>query len=191
MFIASARLAERWRLEFEYSSLHRDAAWSINRTLTWGDRTFTVGTAVASEFNSDVFRFSGGYSFVKNNVAELGVALGLHATDFSLSLGAAGIGTQRSDLIAPLPTIGLYGAYAITPRWMLSGRADYFSFNVDNYSGSLVNFTAGVDYRFTRSLGVGLGYRHVEYELSATRSRFTGDINYRFSGPLLYLNGSF
>jgi hypothetical protein len=191
VLLGMARLGERWRLEFEASSLHRSGSRTLDRTINWGNNSYTFGTTVASQFDSDIFRLSGGYSFVKSNVAELGVALGLHATDFSTSLSAPNLGAQRNDVIAPLPTIGVYGAYAFTPRWLLSGRVDYFSLNVDNYSGSLVNFNAGVDYRFARNFGVGLGYRHVDYQLSASNSRFTGDVNYRFSGPMFYLTGSF
>jgi opacity protein-like surface antigen len=50
---------------------------------------------------------------------------------------------------------------------------------------------AGVDYRFTRNSGVGLAYRYVDYDLTATRSSFTGSVKYEFSGPMLYVIGSF
>ena len=48
-----------------------------------------------------------------------------------------------------------------------------------------------VDYRFARNFGVGLGYRYVDYDLDVTRASFTGGVKYEFSGPMLYLIGSF
>ena len=100
-------------------------------------------------------------------------------------------GRETADTLAPLPTIGFYGSYAFTPRWLLSGRVDFFSLKYNDYDGSLVNVMAAVDYRFARNFGVGLGYRYVDYDLDVTKSSFTGGIKYEFSGPMLYLIGSF
>ena len=74
---------------------------------------------------------------------------------------------------------------------MLSGRVDYFSLKYNDYDGSLVNAVVAVDYRFARNFGVGLGYRYVDYDLDVTKSSFTGGVKYEFSGPMLYLIGSF
>ena len=190
-FLGSVRLGERWKIEAEYLTLHRSSTRAVSRTITWGDQVFAIGTVVGAEFDSDIYRLSGGYSFIKSNQAEVGVALGLHLTDFTASLGATGIGAQTGDALAPLPTVGLYGAYAFTPKWLVSARFDYFSLNYNEYYGELTNFTLGVDYRFSRHFGVGLGYRHVDYELNSTKPRFTGHVNYQMSGPVLYLSASF
>ena len=37
-------------------------------------------------------------------------------------------------------TIGFYGSYALTPRWLLSGRVDFFSLNYNDYDGSLTAY---------------------------------------------------
>jgi opacity protein-like surface antigen len=189
--LGRVRLGERWRIEAEYFALNRSGTRTISRTINWGGNSYPIGIVVSSEFDSDIYRFSGGYSFIKDAQAELGVTLGFHVTDFVISLGAAGVGTKTADALAPLPTIGVYGSYAFTPRWLLSGRVDFFSLNYNEYDGSLVNFMAGVDYRFTRNFGVGLAYRYVDYDLTATRSSFTGSVKYEFSGPMLYVIGSF
>jgi hypothetical protein len=190
-FLARMRLGERWRIEAEYFSLDRSGSRAIARTINWGGTVYNVGTVVTSEFNSDIFRLSGGYSFIKNTQYEVGGTLGLHVTDFTASLAAAGVGAKGGDALAPLPTIGMYGAYAFTPKWLLSGRVDYFSLKYDAYGGSLKNLTAGVDYRFHRNFGAGLGYRYVDYTLEATKASFTGEVRYQFSGPVLYAVGSF
>lgn len=185
------RLGERWRLEAEYFALNRTGSRAIGRTINWGGNVYTAGTVVTSEFNSDIYRLSGGYSFLKNTQYELGATFGLHVTDFTMSIAAAGLGAKGGNALAPLPTIGMYGAYAFTPKWLLSGRMDYFSMKYDAYDGSLKNLSAGVDYRFHRNFGAGLGYRYVDYTLEATKASFTGEVRYRFSGPVLYAVGSF
>jgi len=190
-FLAGVRLGERWRMEFEYFTLSRDGSRVANRSINWGNQTFAINTVVGSSFDTDIYRLSGGYSFVKDKQKEFGISLGLHATDISASIGAGTVGAQQADVLAPLPTIGIYGAYAFSPKWLLSGRVDYFSLSSGDYDGSLVNFTAGLDYRFTRNFGVGAGWRYVDYDLTVTKTRYNGGITYKFNGPTLYASVSF
>lgn len=189
--LASARLGERWKLEFEYLSLKRENARSLSRTISWGDTTYTFGTTVNSSFSTEIFRLSAGYAFVKDAQKEFGAVLGLHATDILARIAASTVGTEEGDVLAPLPTIGFYGAYAPTPKWLVSGRVDLFSLEYEEYDGSLTNFTLGADYRIWRNFGLGAAWRYIDYDLSVAKSRFNGAINYRFSGPLLYLVSSF
>jgi hypothetical protein len=189
--LGSVRLGERWKIEAEYYSLRRTGDRPISRTINWGDNVYPVGTTVHSEMDSDIYRLSGGYSFIKDSQRELGVALGLHVTDFKTAISAAGVGANSNDFLAPLPTVGVYGAYAFTPKWLFSGRIDYFTLNYDEYDGALVNFTVGIDYRFSRHFGAGLAFRHVDYEVTATKTRFNGGIEYKFNGPVFYVTTSF
>jgi hypothetical protein len=189
--LASVRLGERWRIEGEYLSLRRENSHQLSRTINWGDNTYTFGTTVSSEFNSDIFRLSVGYSFVRDKQKEFGVALGLHTTDFFLSIAATGIGAETGEALAPLPTIGLYGAYAPAPKWLVSGRVDVFSLEYEEYDGSLVNAQLGADYRFHRNFGFGAAWRYIDYDLGVTKSKFNGGVNYQFSGPQLYVISTF
>lgn len=189
--LASVRLGARWRIEAEYLSLERENSRALSRTINWGDNSYTFGTTVSSSFQTEIYRLSVGYSFVKDAQKEFGLALGLHATDISARLAATSIGTETGDVLAPLPTIGVYGAYAPTPRWLISGRVDIFSLEYAEFDGSLTNMTLGVDYRIWRNLGLGLAWRHIDYDLSVTETSFSGAVNYTFSGPLLYLVSSF
>jgi len=189
--LASVRLGERWKLEAEYLSLRRDTTHALSRTISWGDNIYPFGTVVNSEFSSDIFRLSGGYSFVRDAQKEFGFVFGLHTTDFKMSIAASGIGKNTGDALAPLPTIGLFAAYALTLRWLLSGRVDVFSLSYESYDGSLTNATMGVDYRFFRNLGLGAGYRYINYDLAVAKSSFNGGVKYRFGGPLLYAVSSF
>jgi hypothetical protein len=189
--LGRVRLGERWRIEGEYFSLNRSGSRAINQDINWGDNIYHIGTVVASEFNSNIYRLSVGYSFIKSTEGELGIVIGAHVTDFSTSLAADSVGTVRRDTLAPLPTVGLYGAYAFTPRWLLSGRGDVFGLNYGDYDGTLVNVKAGLDYRVSRHFGVGAGYRYVNYDVNMTKTKFTGNVSYEFNGPTVYATTSF
>jgi hypothetical protein len=191
MLTGRMRLGERWRIEAGYLNLDRSGTRTIATTVNWGDSTYAAGTSVQSSWQSETLRLSGGYSFIKDAKAEFGVSLGLHTTQFEGTLAAAGVGTTKGDVLAPLPTIGIYGAYAFTPQWLLSGRLDYFSLGYKKYDGSLLDTVVKVDYRFHRNFAAGLGYRYVGYDFTASDGSYRGGVDYKFSGPVLLLTGSF
>jgi hypothetical protein len=193
------RLGDRWRLEFEYYELNRSASKALNRQIDWGDSTFPVGVQINSTFDTTVYRFTGGYSFIKDPVAEAGVGFGLHITDFTSELSGVGNGPngsasfqrEKRDTLVPLPTVGLYGTYKMSDQISLRGRVDFLSLKYDEYDGRLMNWMASIDWRFAQNWGAGLGYRYVDYKLEATSSDFRGEINYNFKGPTLFLNAAF
>lgn len=148
---------------------------------------------------SDVYRVSLGYAFIQNDRAELGAALGLHATSFETRLsGSAQIGggalhaeDRRTEFTAPLPTIGVFGTYEITPRIILTGRADYLSLTIDDYDGSIVNAQAAVAYKVNDMIEVGAAWRYVDYELDVAKDNYTAGVEYDFSGPSLFVRFGF
>jgi len=193
------RLGDRWRLEFEYYELNRSATKTLTRQIDWGDSTFPVGVQINSTFDTTVYRFTGGYSFIKDQTAEAGVGFGLHITDFTTALSGVGNGpngtasfqNEKRDTLVPLPTAGLYGTYKLSDQLALRGRVDFLSLKYQDYDGKLVNWMASIDWRFAKNWGAGIGYRYVDYELEATSDKFRGEINYNFKGPTLFVNAAF
>ena len=191
------RLGSSWRLEFEYYQLNRSASRSISRQIEWGDATYPVGAQIESTFDTTVYRLSGGYSFLKQPNVEAGVSLGLHVTDFETELSGATTGSGASfrrearSTLVPLPTIGLYGSYMLSEQWRLRGKVDYLSLKYNDYDGSLLNTALAVEWRFAKHWGVGIGYRYVDYKLDVEKTDFHGEVNYKFSGPTLFVNAAF
>jgi len=202
--LVNLRLGQRWRVEGEHFSIDRDQTTVLDRTLEIGDETFEIGATVDSFFDTDVYRLSAGYSFLKRPDAEMGAVLGVHVTTFDLGISAIGAGgdieaTERADTLAPLPTIGVYGYYAFSPRWLMQGRADYFTLDYEEYSGTLLNFNLGLEYQLAKHVGIGAGYRYVDLEFTSEKTLafnsasddFRGEFNYHYSGPTLYLSLSY
>jgi hypothetical protein len=50
---------------------------------------------------------------------------------------------------------------------------------------------AAVDWRFHKNMGVGIGYRYVDYELEADKADFRGEVQYTFKGPTIFFNVAF
>ncbi|RZU02509.1 outer membrane protein with beta-barrel domain [Rivibacter subsaxonicus] len=190
------RFFDNWRLEFEYYSLERSATKTLGRQIVWDDTVFDIAAQLHSEFDSSIYRLTAGYSFLKSQDAELGVSLGLHITDFMVSLeGTSNVGIafdrEAKDALAPLPTLGLYGSYAFSPAFGVRARADYLSLKYQDYDGKLLNFEATLDWRFSQHFGAGLGYRYVDYRLDVTKSDWNGQLKYKFNGPFVFLEAAF
>lgn len=198
-FLAGARLGERFTIIGEYYGLDRNGSASIARDITFDDVTYPAGVNVESSFQSDVYRLVVGYSFIRRENLELGAAIGLHATSFDAALSGQGrIGEaaaqtlrRERDLLAPMPTVGLYGGYQVTPRLTLTARADYMSLSSGKYDGQILNTEARAGYRVWKNVGVGAMYRHVDYEFEIEKNRWQGRLDYRFSGPALFLQAVF
>lgn len=197
--LLGGRLGERGRVEFEYFSLKRNASRTLEAEVTFGDTTYDATATINSEFSSKVYRLSAGYSFLKDEAAEAGVTLGVHVTDFLIALegigsvngGASSVRRERQDKTVPLPTIGLYGAWAFAPSWEASGRLDVLSLKVREYKGTLLNAQANLFYRFNPNIALGLGYRYDDYRLKANRDDWTGRVEYTFKGPQVVLDAGF
>jgi opacity protein-like surface antigen len=196
---AGTRLTERWRLELEYFSLRRSGTRTSSREIAWGDTVFPVSATISSEFDSDVLRVSGGYSFLLSDGTEAGAVLGLHATRFRLALAGqatvanvSGSGqSEAEEALVPLPTIGVYAKHDFPGRLSIAGRVDWFGFRSGEYEGGLVNAMAAVNWRATDRVGVALGYRLVDYDLDVTKTNWRGGVSYRFHGPYLALQVGF
>jgi hypothetical protein len=190
------RFFDNWRVDFEYYSLKRDATLLLQRDIDFGDASFDLATEVSSRFESSIYRLTVGYSFIRSQEFDLGVALGLHLTDFELALGSVnnlggGLTRESKDALAPLPTIGVYGSWAISPAFGMRARADLLSLEYGDYDGSLTNVELAVDWRFHPNYAVGAGYRYVNYELGVSKSSWNGEVTYKFNGPILFLEAAF
>jgi opacity protein-like surface antigen len=195
------RVSNNTRIQGEYFSLDQSGTKRVDRTLHIGDREFDVGASIATDMNIDIVRAFFGYSFVKNDTTELGAGLGLHYFDLDISVAgkadieeSADISAERSiiDDWAILPNIGGYANYAFSPKWIVGGRVDWISANINDFDGTLWNVEAHVQYQIFDHFGVGLAYRYLDLEL-AEENRAKGDweAELEYSGPLLFFTANF
>lgn len=184
-----------WLINADIYSLRRSGNASINRNIVVEDVTYPAGAAIQSRFSSTTYRIAIGNSFLRGADYELGAALGLHLTNFDVSIsgqgfvGASAASTQvrRQEVLAPLPTLGLYGSFSPAPGLRLGGRVDYLKLKISDYKGGLTAAEASIAYRIHKNVGIGAMYRYVDYTLDVTKERWNGSIDYQFSGPIIFL----
>jgi opacity protein-like surface antigen len=196
---AGWRFTDRFTLAGEYYALDRNGTRLLARDIEFGDTTFPASLEVKSELHSDVYRLTLGYSFIKTDQAELGAAIGLHATDFKIGVSgqgrvgnATGLENRResTSFLAPMPTVGVFGTFEPMPKVIMTGRADYMSLKIGDYDGSIFNGQAAVAYRVYRNVDLGVSYRYVKYKLDVDK-RLETHLDYRFSGPSVFVRIGF
>jgi hypothetical protein len=198
-FRAGARVGSGFSLEAEYYALGRDTSATLSRDITVEDVVYRANANVKAGFDTDVYRFTVGWAFARKKNWEVGAALGVHATNLGITFegngtigtSAAQIQKRREQVLAPLPTVGVFGSVEVIPHLTLGGRIDYLSLSIDKYDGRLFNGELSLAYRFTRNFGAGVKYRYVDYRVDVKGKDYTGRFAYNFSGPSFFLVAGF
>ena len=194
-----ARLGSGFSISAEYFRVDRSATRTLERDIVIDDVTYPASAEVESSFSSDVYRLWVGWAFARGDDYEFGAALGFHATDFTFALEGQGsvngapFSTQvrRTDVLAPLPTLGLFGSWEIMDDLTLSGRIEFMSLGIDDFDGRLFNAQANLTYRIFDNVGLGLGYRFVDYRVDVEKDDWVGRAEYAFNGPQVLLQVGF
>lgn len=198
--LIGARWAERWRFEFEYFELARGARQHlIDRDLVIDEVTYPAQVEISSEFDTKVHRAGVGYAFLRRPDAEAGVIGGLHVTTFRAAVEGLGsfngsllaVQKDRRDETVPLPTVGVFGTWLVSPQWLLSGRADAFYLKYDHDRGRLFNLQGNVMYRVGPNVSLGAGYRLADYRLDADDTGWRGRVELLYKGPQIMLEAGF
>lgn len=198
-FMLEWRPGDDWAVNAEYYALGRDSTATLARDIIIGDTTYPVNGSVRAGFDSDIFRFTVGNRFFQRPNLEIGAAIGLHATDFSVFVeGEGSVGNQgasfRSEtrsVFAPLPTIGLFLNARPAEKVQVNARFDWLSLTIDNYSGRLVNTEVSASYSVLKNIDIGAMYRLVDYAVRVKREDWNGRVDYQFRGPAIFVQVGF
>ena len=186
------RFSERHRADFSVFDLSRKSSKQIEKDIQWGDALYSIDTVIESNVDLAIYKAAYTYSFLNSEDGYLGVTAGIYVADSKASLKEQNLGSAEvGELTAPLPVIGLRGEYALSDRWSFRASGEFFFVEYENVDGSLVDLYAGIDYRMLDNLSVGFGINSVNFDVDATKSRFKGGINWRYSGALAFLKFDF
>ena len=184
------RVGRRFRVEADYFSLDREAQIVLDGEIRIEDTVFPADVEVTTDFDTRIYRLAAGYSLVRNDKAEFGVAAGAHVTKASFRIQADVLGLhleEHRSKSVPLPNVGVYGNVHLWGPLSLQGNIDAFKMKAGDYKGTLIDAQLGVEARFAKNFGVGLGYRHAHYKVIADKSDWHGKLTYDYSGPMAYL----
>lgn len=196
------RFAQRHRLGFGYYRLNRDASTYLSAELPIGEG-WPAEALIATDLSLDFYQLNYMYSFYQGEKWEIGGTIGAYWVRAETTLAlAAQIGDcpggddclEAGDLYesdtfeGPLPLIGLAFEYYITPKWMATLKGGYFQLTLNDYKGRIANLGASVEYQFTKTFGLGLGYDGFALKLEAedANSNDFASIEYKYHGVQVY-----
>lgn len=196
----SWRFHDRHKLRAGWFNYSRTRLAVIDQEISWGDEVFLVDSEVQSEFDFDVYQLGYEYAFRRRESYELAASIGVHVTDLSASLSARGsieggvpgeASAETGSATAPLPVIGLGVLWALPNDLWLNALAQYFYLSVGDYEGRIQDYRLALTWQPQKWLGVGIGYDYFSLNVDADRPRFTGKLEWTYSGPMLFYSASF
>ncbi len=194
----------RWRFGKKWSLWGQ--GWSTNNTgkavleedVPWEDVVFKEGTFAKGGIEVDVVRAFFGRQFDLAPQHEFGIGAGLHWMSLDtfiegeIIIDDSTTEFQRvsADASFPLPNIGAWYLYSWSPKWMFQARLDWLSASIGDYSGSLWDGQAGINYQAFKNIGFGLYYNIFVLDVDIDKSDWHGRADLSQDGPLLTVTAS-
>lgn len=197
------RFGRRGRIEWAYQYFGRSNEHTLNRRIEINDKVFDVGASVNTSSSAHVAELY--YSWSLLNTPEAEVALMLGASTFANKWSVEGTGfisggggstagsfqREETDLVVPIPAVGASVRYTLLPGFMAHGRIKWMKANIDQYSGQMLDWRAGLDYYFTKNFGIGAVWSSTDIEIEKEMEKGNVAFNYKYDGPLGYLSLTF
>jgi hypothetical protein len=191
------RFGERWQLGAQYfkSSGGREAV--LEEDVEWNDLIFGAGSSVAAGQEFTLTRIFFARDFAIEDQHEFGVGLGFHWLELGAFISGriidgsgdeAAFRTESVSASAPLPNIGAWYVYSISPDWAFKSRFDWMSAKVGDYDGRLINASIGVNYQVFENAGVGLSYNLFDLDIGIRKNGWKGQWDTTYQGPYAYLS---
>lgn len=187
-FTTFRRFNDRHQLDLDIFDMSQRSSVTLENSISWGGSIFPAAADVTTDLDLRIYKAAYSYYLLRTPEFRLGVTGGLYIADIGLRMS-----WQENDLdevgevTAPLPVVGLRGEYYINDRWRLSGSAEWFGLEFNEYDGTLDDVILSLDYRVSERTGLGLGYNHVHINVDAVEKSLRADLDWRYSGFFAYL----
>ena len=190
------RFGEKWQFEGQYFTASGARGVALEEDVTWGDIVFRAGTGVKAGQEFTLIRAFFARRFESSEKHEFGIGAGLHWLEFGAFIqGNIIVGDDAGEFrresvsaVAPLPNIGAWYMRSLSPKLALTTRVDWFGASIDEYDGTLINASLGLNYQAFEHFGVGLNYNVFELNVDVKKSNWNGNANISYKGPYAYLS---
>ena len=189
------RFNDRHAIGLSWYRVGLSGSKSLNEQIQINDQTIAAGASTTTSLNFNIWRLLYNYSFYRNDKVELGVSPGLYMMQTKFNFAAQGTITSpttgtfsatsvNEQLTLPLPSIGLVANFNITPKLQFQSRYDFFYLTINDYTGSMFEFYAGLEYRLMKHFAMGAAFDRLTAELRGSGNQ---GFNINYSYNLLYI----
>jgi len=193
--------SRRHKLRALWFDTSRSESKTIDREIEWGGETFPVSTRVKGDLDYQIYELSYEYAFLRRETYELSASIGAYyvSMDSKLSATITGEGGETTErdvsrdgsFDVPLPVLGLRAQWVLPYQLSFDLSGQYFAADIDEYDGDLQNYRATLTWQPNKWVGLGVGYDWFSADLDIDASKFDGNANWTFSGPMIYYSVSF
>ena len=104
----------------------------------------------------------------------LAVSGGLHVMTFTTSMRTLnGMTSEQRETTAPLPVLGLQGAYKLGGKWNLNGSVELFDVTVGDMQGTFSDFIVAVEHQTLEHFAFGFALNRLALRFDAGDEEFT------------------
>lgn len=185
---------QRHQLDASYFRFSRKGDVALRGQIQFGDQTFQLDDRLNSSFKATTYKLSYAYMIVQNDKMEIGPSVGAYVGRLDASVAEVNGGRSEGRAVtAPLPTLGVRGAYNITPRLIAKLGSEVFFIKTKKYSGHLIEAKAGLEYEVTRNVAIGAAYNYLDVDgnISSKSSGARLGADWHFDGAYTYLSVRF
>jgi hypothetical protein len=196
------RFASRHRIEIAYSRFTVNGSKLTEGPIQIGDEIYDAGSTISAEISTEIVPITYSFSFMKREKNELAAVIGVHWSREGLVVQGSSAGSTSTDNFdasnetsadadLPLPVLGLRYDHHFSPRWSAGGQAGFFGVNTSDLDGTLWTARGYGECRFSRYVGLGLAVDAFNLRATANMGSWTGDVDYAYWGPQLYLKARY
>ena len=190
------QFGEKWSVLGQYFDSKGRSTWTLDQDIEWEDSVFQEGSSVSAGTDFAVTRIFFGRTLETPDRHDAGIGAGFHWLSIRAFIegtlvsggGNAAFGVESVQADAPLPNIGGWYKYQITPRLMLDSRLDWLGAKVGIYDGRMINASAGVKYQVLEHFGIGVNYNFFELDVEVDKSGWNGSVNSSYEGVFVYVS---
>ena len=190
------RFGKKWSLLTQYFQSSGARGAVLDEDIEWEDVVFGQGSSAVAGQDFSLVRVFFGRQFNTSERHDFGVGAGLHWLEIGAFIEgniivAGGPNEFRRESVnveAPLPNIGVWYRYSLSPKWAFRSRYDYLNADVGDFSGTMTNAALGLNYQMFKNFGVGLNYNFFELDLGVTKPDWRGEVKSRYEGLFVFIS---
>ena len=186
------------RLDFSWFAIQRSGEnkVGIQNPIDIGDITIKPGATVNTEFDIDIYQVGYSYSFIQDERLDLAIGVGAFIMPISFDLRVDNLGeplvATSESITAPLPVFGLHADIAITPKWFLRSKAQFFYLEIGDFRGRITDTLVALEYMAFKNVGFGLNVENLSVAVEAKGGDypgidFVGRVGFDLLGSMLYV----
>lgn len=184
------RFGERHRLLFNYFNYDKDRRITLGDDVEYDGTSIPAGSFAKAEVDFEVASVVYDFAVAETDTFSWGLQIGAEYAKLEAKVVARSgdefyDARESSDGFAPV--IGTRLTWAPADNWRLIAQGQYLDAswgNFGNYKGNLSRANALVEYRFTPSFGVHVGYDRFKLEVDKRGSDGSLGLEQEFKGPI-------